>query len=224
MHIRDWPEDERPREKLLAGGGASLSDAELLALFIGCGPRGQSAVDLGRQLLAEAGGLRPLLDRAAPELARLRGLGPARACALVAALELGTRHLGQQLQRGEALADPDQAGAYFCRKLRPLPHEVFACLFLDTRHRVIAYEELFRGTLDGSEVHPREVARRCLAHNAAAVIFGHNHPSGNPEASPADRAVTARLKQALAVVEVRVLYHFIIGYGRPSSLAQRCWL
>jgi DNA repair protein RadC len=128
------------------------------------------------------------------------------------------------LQRGEALADPDQAGAYFQRKLRPLPHEVFACLFLDTRHRVLAYEELFRGTLDGSEVHPREVARRCLAHNAAAVIFGHNHPSGNPEASAADRAVTARLKQALALVEVRVLDHFIIGDGSPSSMARRGWL
>ena len=202
MHIRDWPEHERPREKLLARGGAALSDAELLAIFIGCGLRGLSAVDLGRQLLAACGGLRELLDRPTAELAKLHGLGPARACALVAALELGTRHLGQQLQRGEALADPEQAGAYFCRKLRPLPHEVFACLFLDTRHRVIAYEELFRGTLDGSEVHPREVARRCLAHNAAAVIFGHNHPSGNPEASAADRAVTARLKQALALVEV----------------------
>ena len=142
----------------------------------------------------------------------------------MAALELGTRHLGQQLQRGEALADPDQAGSYFARKLRPLQHEVFACLFLDTRHRVIAYEELFRGTLDGSEVHPREVARRCLAHNAAAVIFGHNHPSGNPEASAADRAVTARLKQALALVEVRVLDHFIVGDGAPTSMAQRGWL
>jgi DNA repair protein RadC len=224
MHIRDWPETERPREKLLARGSAALSDAELLAIFIGCGARGQSAVDLGRQLLAECGGLRELLDRSSDDLARLRGLGPARACALVAALELGTRHLGRQLQRGEALADPEQAGAYFCRKLRPLPHEVFACLFLDTRHRVIAYEELFRGTLDGSEVHPREVARRCLAHNAAAVIFGHNHPSGNPEASAADRAVTARLKQALALVEVRVLDHFIIGDGAPTSMAQRGWL
>jgi len=224
MHIRDWPEDERPREKLLARGAAALSDAELLAIFIGCGPRGQSAVDLGRQLLTECGGLRGLLDRPSAELAKLRGLGPARACALVAALELGTRHLGQQLQRGESLADPDQAGAYFARKLRPLPHEVFACLFLDTRHRVLAYEELFRGTLDGSEVHPREVARRCLAHNAAAVIFGHNHPSGNPEASAADRAVTARLKQALALVEVRVLDHFIIGDGEPSSMARRGWL
>ena len=224
MQIRDWPADERPREKLLARGAAALADAELLAIFIGCGPRGQSAVDLGRELLGQAGGLRALLDLPGAELARRRGLGPARARALAAALELGTRHLGQQLQRGEALADPDQAGAYFSRKLRPLPHEVFACLFLDTRHRVIAYEELFRGTLDGSEVHPREVARRCLAHNAAAVIFGHNHPSGNPEASAADRAVTARLKQALALVEVRVLDHFIVGDGAATSMAQRGWL
>ena len=223
MHIRDWPEDERPREKLMARGATALSDAELLAIFIGCGPKGRSAVDLGRELLQPAG-LRGLLDRPVADLARLRGLGPARACALAAALELGTRHLGQQLQRGEALSDPDQAGAYFQRKLRALPHEVFACLVLDTRHRVLAYEELFRGTLDGSEVHPREVARRCLAHNAAAVIFGHNHPSGNPEASAADRAVTARLKQALALVEVRVLDHFIVGDGAPTSMARRGWV
>ena len=126
-----------------------------------------------------------------------------------------------ELARGDALTDPSQAGAYLARKLRPLPHEVFACLFLDNRHRVIAYEELFRGTLDGAEVHPREVARRCLDHNAAAVILGHNHPSGNPEASAADRAVTARLKQALALVEVRLLDHFIIGDGAPASMAQR---
>ena len=224
MHIRDWPAGERPREKMLAQGAGVLSDAELLALFIGCGARGRSAVDLGRQLLAAAGGLRALLDRPAPELARLPGLGPARACTLVAALELGTRHLGQQLQRGEALADPAQAGAYFSRKLRALPQEVFACLFLDTRHRVIAYEELFRGTLDGSEVHPREVARRALQHNAAALIFGHNHPSGNPEPSAADRAVTARLKQALALVEVRVLDHFVVGDGAATSMAQRGWM
>src|SRR5207342_588985 len=224
MQIRDWPADERPREKLLARGAAALGDAELLAIFIGCGGRGRSAVDLGRALLAGSGGLRGLLDRTPAELVAMPGLGPARACALAAALELGTRHLGQQLQRGEALADPAQAGAYFSRKLRPLPHEVFACLFLDTRHRVIAYEELFRGTLDGSEVHPREVARRALQHNAAALIFGHNHPSGNPEPSAADRAVTARLKQALALVEVRVLDHFVVGDGAATSMAQRGWV
>lgn len=221
MHIRDWPETERPREKLIARGSSALSDAELLAIFIGCGSRGRSAVDVGRDLLSECGGLRLLLDRSTHDLAKLPGLGPARSCVLAAALELGTRHLGQQLERGEALSDPRQAGAYFTRKLRTRSHEVFACLFLDTRHRVIAYEELFRGTLDSSEVHPREVARRCLAHNAAAVIFGHNHPSGNTDASAADRAITARLKQALSLVDVRVLDHFIIGDGMPVSMAQR---
>jgi DNA repair protein RadC len=224
MKIRDWPDQERPREKLLARGGRALSDAELLAIFIGCGPRGKTAVDVGRELLAENGGLRGLLDRPAPELARLRGLGPARACALAAALELGTRHVQQQLERGETLTDPDRAGEYLARRLRPLPHEVFACLFLDTRHRMIAYEELFRGGLDGAEVHPREVAKRCLAHNAAAVILGHNHPSGNPEPSAADRSVTARLKQSLGLLDVRVLDHFVIGDGAPVSLARRGWL
>lgn len=220
MHIRDWPEHERPREKLLARGAAQLSDAELLAIFIGSGARGQSAVDLGRRLLHVHGDLRTLLDRTPAALAELPGLGPARACALAAALELGTRHLGQALSRGAALTDPGEAGRYFQRKLRPLPHEVFACLFLDTRHRVIAFEELFRGSLDGAEVHPREVAKRCLAHNAAAVIFGHNHPSGSAEPSAADRAVTARLKQSLALLDVRVLDHFIVGDGAPTSMAQ----
>ncbi len=221
MHIRDWPAAERPREKLLARGSGPLSDAELLALFLGSGQRGMNVVDLARRLLADHGGLRGLLDRPVGELSALPGLGPARACALAAALELGTRHLGQRLERGAAMADPGQAGDYLARKLRALPYEVFACLFLDTRHRVMAYEELFRGTLDGAEVHPREVARRCLALNAAAVIFGHNHPSGSAEPSAADRAVTARLKQALALVEVRVLDHFIIGDGPPASMAQR---
>ena len=224
MRIRDWPNDERPREKLLAHGSHALSDAELLAIFIGCGPRGQTALDVGRALLADHQGLRGLLDRRPAELAKLRGLGPARACALAAALELGTRHLQQQLARGDVLSDPDRAGDYLARRLRPLPHEVFACLFLDTRHRMIAYEELFRGSLDGAEVHSREVAKRCLAHNAAAVILGHNHPSGNPEPSAADRAVTARLKQALSLLDVRLLDHFVIGDGAPTSMARRGWV
>lgn len=132
--------------------------------------------------------------------------------------------IDDRFKRGEALADPAQAGELFKRKLSGLDYEIFACAFLDTRHRVIAYEELFRGTIDGSEIHPREVARRCLAHNAAAVIFGHNHPSGNPDPSAADRAVTARLKQALALLEVRVLDHFIVGDGAATSMAQRGWM
>ncbi|GAB2500589.1 RadC family protein [Arenimonas alkanexedens] len=220
MHIHDWPEGERPREKLLAHGAARLSDAELLAVFLGSGTRGLSAVDLGRRLLGKAGNLRALLDLPPAELARLPGLGPARASALGGALELAARHLAQGLARGEALTEPGRAGEYLSHRLRALPYEVFACLFLDTRHRVIAFEELFRGTLDGAEVHPREVVQRCLAHHAAAVILGHNHPSGSAEPSAADRAVTARLKQALALVEVRVLDHFIIGDGAPCSMAR----
>jgi DNA repair protein RadC len=220
MHIRDWPLHERPREKLLARGPHFLSDAELLAIFLGSGQRGQSAVDTGRHLLNEQNGLRNLLDLSGNELAKLKGLGPARACLLVAALELGTRHLSLRLERGEALNDPRKAGDYFARRLRPRQHEVFACLFLDNQHQLLAYEELFTGSLDGAEVHPREVLKTCLKYNAAAVIFGHNHPSGNPQPSAADRAVTARLKQALALVDVRCLDHFIIGDGPPTSMAE----
>jgi len=220
MHIRDWPLHERPREKLLARGAAFLSDAELLAIFLGSGQRGQSAVDTGRHLLNEQNGLRGLLDLSANELAKLKGLGPARACALTAALELGTRHLAMRLERGEALTDPRKAGDYFAKRLRSLPHEVFACMFLDNQHQLLAYEELFTGSLDGAEVHPREVLKNCLKHNAAAVIFGHNHPSGNPQPSAADRAVTARLKQALALLDIRCLDHFIIGDGPPTSMAE----
>jgi len=220
MQIREWPANERPRERLLAAGPGVLTDAELLALFLGSGLSGMTAVDLARRLLDEAGGLRGLLDRPPARLARLSGLGPARAALLAAALELGNRHLAQGLARGEALTDPGRAGQYLARRLRALPYEVFACLFLDTRHRVVAFEELFRGTLDGTEVHPREVVQRCLAHHAAAVILGHHHPSGSPEPSAADRAVTARLRQALALVDVRLLDHFIIGDGEPCSMAR----
>lgn len=224
MHIRDWPADERPREKLLARGAGALSDAELVAIFLGSGLRGRDAVATARELLGAHGPLRALLDCTPAQLAKLPGLGPARACALAAALELGQRHLHAQLERGAALTDPHAAGRYFAQRLRGLPHEVFAAIFLDTRHRTIAFEELFRGTIDGAEVHPREIARRALAHNAAAVIVGHNHPSGNPEPSAADRAVTARLKQALALVDLRLLDHFVVGDGPPVSMAARGWV
>lgn len=224
MRIRDWPGHERPREKLLARGAGVLSDAELLAIFLGSGLRGQDAVATARQLLERHGPLRRLLELEPAAMARLPGLGPARACCLAAALELGNRWLAAGLERGQALTDPGSAGRYFAQRLRAQPIEVFAALFLDTRHRALAFEELFRGTIDGAEVHPREVVRRALAHNAAAVIVGHNHPSGNPEPSAADRAVTAQLKQSLALVDVRLLDHFVIGDGVPVSLAARGWV
>ncbi|MFC3814355.1 DNA repair protein RadC [Lysobacter sp. GCM10012299] len=224
MPIRDWPCSERPRERLLAQGASVLSDAELLALFLGSGLRGRDAITTARDLLQSHGPLRALLEHTPQQLARLPGLGPARACLLAAALELGHRRLGADLERGIALDDPMSAGRYFAQRLRGLSHEVFAVLFLDTRHRALAFEEMFRGTLDGAEVHPREVVRRALAHNAAALIVGHNHPSGNPEPSAADRAITSRLKQALALVELRLLDHFVIADGPPVSMAARGWV
>ncbi|ASK94295.1 hypothetical protein NY98_07615 [Xanthomonas citri pv. fuscans] len=224
MHIHDWPTHERPREKLLARGATALSDAELLAIFVGSGLRGQDAVQTARDLLHRDGPLRLLLDRPAKALARLPGLGPASACKLAAAMELAQRHLMSALERGEALSDPPSVGRYFSQRLRARAYEVFAVLFLDNRHRAIAFEELFTGTIDGADIHPREVVRRALLHNAAAVIVGHNHPSGNPEPSEADRAVTKRLLDSLELVDIRLLDHFVIGDGRPVSFAERGWL
>ena len=221
MTIRDWPAEERPREKLLARGGAALSDAELLALFIGSGRRGATAVDLGRELLGSHGGLRQLLALEPAALAAQPGLGSAKACRLHAALELGRRYLACELQRSEALLNPSACAEYLRARIVAYPYEVFACLFLDNRHRVIAFEELFRGTIDGASVHPREVVRRCLTLNAAAVIFAHNHPSGIAEPSQADRDITHELKRALALIDVRVLDHFIVGDGAPVSFAER---
>ncbi|ROR34475.1 RadC family protein [Inmirania thermothiophila] len=220
MAIRHWPAAERPREKLLAQGPEALSDAELLAIFLRTGVRGRSALDLARELLARFGGLRPLLDAPPAAVCALPGLGPAKYAQLAAALELARRHLQERLRRGEAVTDPAAAARYLAARLRHRPREVFACLFLDARHRLIAYEELFTGTIDGAQVHPREVARRALAHNAAAVIAAHNHPSGVAEPSAADRALTRRLAEALALLEVRLLDHFVVGDGEPCSLAQ----
>jgi DNA repair protein RadC len=222
MSIRDWPAEERPREKLLARGAAALSDAELLALFLGSGRRGRTAVDVGRDLLGAHGGLKPLLELEAATLAGQTG--PATASRLQAALELGRRYLASELHRTDALTHPAACADYLRARIGAYPYEVFACVFLDNRHRVIACEELFRGSIDGASVHPREVVRRCLSHNAAAVIFAHNHPSGVAEPSQADRDITRHLQQALKLIEVRVLDHFIIGCGTPLSLAERGWL
>jgi DNA repair protein RadC len=221
MGIRDWPENERPREKLLARGPSALSDAELLALFLGSGTGGEDAVACARGLIARHGSLGALAAKGGAALQRERGLGPARVALLLAAQELGSRCLAERLQRGPAIADERGAGLLFRQRLQHSPQEVFACMFLDSRHRMLAFEELFRGTIDGSEVHPREVVRRCLAHNAAAVILGHNHPSGVAEPSAADRQITRRLQEALALIDVRVLDHFIVGEGEPYSFAAR---
>lgn len=218
MTIKDWPIDERPREKLLARGAQALSNAELLAVLFGSGTRGRSAVDLGRALLADAGGLNALLTR---DIAHVPGLGPAKRARLSAALELARRCLGEELQQLTALISPRDSAAFLKARLAHLPYEVFACLFLDNRHRVLGFEELFRGTIDGAHVHPREVVRACIARNAAAVIFAHNHPSGITEPSAADRAITRELRDALALVGVRVLDHMVVGEGEPTSMAAR---
>jgi DNA repair protein RadC len=224
MAIRDWPEGERPREKLLAKGAQALSEAELLAIFLRVGVKGKSALDLARQLLKGYGSLRSLLAAEQKELCALPGIGPAKYAQLQAALEMARRHLGESIERGKPLSDPAGTRAYLRAQLRDRRYEVFAVLHLDNRHRVIAFEELFRGTIDGASVHPREVVRQALKHNAAAVIFAHNHPSGVAEPSDADRHLTQRLKDALGLVDIRVLDHFVVGDGDVASFAERGWL
>lgn len=221
MTIKHWPAAERPREKLLNHGAQHLSDAELLAIFLRTGVRGRSAVDLARDLLQRFGSLRALLAAERDRFCEAPGLGDAKFAQLQAVLEMGRRHLGERLQRGQAIDSPASTVDYLSARLRDYPYEVFAALFLDNRHRVIAYEELFRGTIDGASVHPREVVRRAMTHNAAAVIFSHNHPSGVAEPSQADQRITRRLTQALELVDIRVLDHIVIGDGEHCSLASR---
>lgn len=224
MGIKDWPAQERPREKLLQRGAQALTDAELLAIFLRTGVTGKSAVDLARQLLGEFGSLRALLEADLAAFSAHLGLGPAKFSQLQAVLEMGRRHLAEGLKRDSALESPQQVRDYLKARLRHEPHEIFGCLFLDTRHRVLAFEALFHGTIDGASVYPRQVVKRALAHNAAAVILTHNHPSGVAEPSQADRLLTTRLKDALALVDVRVLDHFIVGDGEPLSMAEYGWL
>jgi len=219
--ITDWPADERPREKLLQRGPVSLSDAELLAIFIRTGTAGRTAVDIARELLGRFGSLRALLTAATGELINVPGLGPAKAAQLKAVLELGQRFLGETLSPGQPLGDPETVRRYLAARLRDRPQEVFCCLFLDNRHRVLAFEELFRGTINGAAVYPREIVRQSLAWNAAAVILVHNHPSGVAEPSRADEVLTRRVKEALELVDIRVLDHLVVGDGEMTSFCER---
>lgn len=221
MHICDWPAAERPREKLIARGPGALGDAELLAVLLRHGHRGASAIDLARSLLAGFGSLRGLLSASLAELSCHRGVGPTRWAELQAALELARRHHLERLRLGPSLTSPRSARDFLIARLRDREHEVFCCLFLDSRHRLISFEELFRGTVDGASVHPREVVKQALARNATAVILAHNHPSGVAEPSQADEIITTRLRDALALVDIRVLDHLVVGDGTCASLAER---
>ena len=221
MAITDWPADERPREKLLKLGAHNLSDAELLAIFLRTGISGKTAVDLARDLLAEFDGLRPLLEASQADFCAHNGLGPAKYAQLQAVLEMGRRHLHQTMKRPEAFTHPQAVKSYLSSQLRHLPHEVFACLFLDNQNRLIKYEPMFTGTIDAASVYPREVVKQVLKHNAAAVMFAHNHPSGVAEPSNSDERITRKLVAALDLVDVRVLDHFVVGEGEVVSMAER---
>ena len=210
-----------PLEKLAARGIATLSDTELLAVLLGSGAAHRPVIELAADLLQDFGGLRGLLRASHQTLQEQHGLGPAKSGQLLAVLELSRRYLEEMLMRGNPLESPDMTEQYLKSTLRDHPHEVFACLFLDTRHRVIAFEELFHGTIDGATVYPRVVAERALQHGAAAVIVAHNHPSGVCEPSLADQAITRRLKEALSLLDIRLLDHFVVGEGSPVSMASR---
>jgi len=216
-----WPPSERPRERLRAQGASALSDAELVALLLGSGCRGGPALDLARDALLRFGGVAELLAAPVAELASVRGFGPARAGAVASVVELARRALAHEAAARDALTSPQAVRDYLRLTLDARPHEVFMGLFLDSQNRVLAAEELFRGTLAQTSVYPREVVKAALAHNAAAMIFAHNHPSGVAEPSRADELLTQALKQALALVDIRTLDHFVVAGGRLTSFAER---
>ncbi len=221
MAISDWPLDDRPREKLMAKGAEALSDAELVAIFLRTGIRGRSAVDLAREALSRFGSISGLFAADAGALGTVGGLGTAKYAQLQAVLEMSRRALREKLSRGCALSSPQAVRDYLRLKLQDRPHEVFVGVFLDAQNRVLAVEELFRGTLTQTSVYPREVVKRALHYNAAALIFAHNHPSGIAEPSRSDESLTQALKQALSLVDVKVLDHFVIGSGAAMSFAER---
>ena len=221
MAITDWPEGERPREKLLQQGVAALSDAELLAIFLRVGVTGKSAVDLARDLLTRFGNLNGIFSAGLAEISAVNGMGTSKFTQLQAIFEMSRRALKEQMQARDVLTSPQQVRDYLCLKLGSLTREVFVVLFLDAQNRVLAYEELFSGTLTQTSVYPREVVKRALHHNAASVIFAHNHPSGIAEQSRADELLTTALKQALALIDIRVLDHFVVAGNTTLSFAEQ---
>ncbi|MBM4197472.1 MAG: JAB domain-containing protein [Gammaproteobacteria bacterium] len=219
--LKLWPASERPRERLRSAGATHLSDAELLALLIGRGVAGCSAMGIARGLLEKFGGMRGVLNASLTDLEAERGVGPGKAAALLAARECCCRFLQERLAPGQAIRSPSDSREFLIARLRDRPHEVFCCLFLDNRHRVLAFDELFQGTIDSTTVYPREVVRQALRRNAAAVILAHNHPSGVAEPSDADQLITRRVRSALELIDVRLLDHFVVGDGVCTSLASR---
>ena len=221
MTIIEWPRSERPQEKLLAAGADRLSDSELLALLLYNGSRGKPATVIARELLSTFGGLAALFAADQQTQGRQAGLGPTKVARLQAVRELVQRVLFEKVQASDPLTSSAATRRYLLARFRQSEHEIFSTLFLNNQHHVVKFEELFRGTIDGAAVYPREVVKRCLFHNAAAVIFAHNHPSGLAEPSSADIAITKRLQAALATIDVRVLDHLIIGANEVVSLAER---
>ena len=220
MLLKDLPQDARPREKLLARGPGALSDAELLALLLRTGLPGKNALQMGQELVDTFGGVSGLLHTGADALKKIKGLGPAKRAEIVAVLELARRALASQLQEKTMFSNPQAIRDYLQLQLGGREHEIFAVLFLDTSHRLIVLEEMFRGTLTQTSVYPREVVVRALALNAANVVLAHNHPSGTAQASRADEAITHTLKAALALIDVRVLDHFIVTASKAVSMAE----
>ena len=221
MPIIDWPEAERPREKLLQRGADALTDAELLAIFLRTGTKGLSAIDLAYKILDKFSSLRNLFNADLQEFSKIKGIGPAKYVQLQAVLELSTRYLRETIEKQSAISSPHDTREFLKSQLRDRSYEVFAALFLDNRHQLIKFEELFHGTIDGASVYPREVVKKALEYNAAALIIAHNHPSGIAEPSQADEQITHRLNKALSLVDIRLLDHLIIGDGEIISLAER---
>ena len=224
MNIKQWQEADRPREKLLAKGPGALSDSELLAVFLGHGMAGLDAVSLARELLGEFGSLKQFFAASRSTFCQHRGLGMARYVRTQAVLELCRRCLQENLQRTTVFTEPAMVKNYLQYSIGMEQREVFMLLYLDSQHRLIKAEPLFFGTIDASPVYPRIVVQSALAHNAAAVILAHNHPSGVAEPSRADRAITERLSQAMALVDIKLLDHFVVGDAEVISFAERGWL